>query len=268
MKNLILEAVKVIANSDALFITAGAGIGVDSGLPDFRGDEGFWKAYPLLKEQGLSFIDLANPAWFSDSPQRAWGFYGHRFQLYKKTIPHEGFSILKKWSENKETFIFTSNVDGHFQKKLFPDDSIYECHGSINYLQCNAGCFGKIWPLVDLDIEVDENTLMASGDLPKCPKCDSIARPNILMFEDYDWKARRAIIQRYNYENWKIKNQDKKIVVVELGAGKAIPTVRHVSQSMPGKLVRINPRDSDGLDGTISIALGSLEALKAIDILL
>ena len=31
---------------DALLVAAGAGMGVDSGLPDFRGDEGFWRAYP------------------------------------------------------------------------------------------------------------------------------------------------------------------------------------------------------------------------------
>ena len=46
---------------DALIITAGAGMGVDSGLPDFRGTEGFWKAYPVIKDLGYSFSEMANP---------------------------------------------------------------------------------------------------------------------------------------------------------------------------------------------------------------
>ena len=44
----IARAAALIAQSDALIVTVGAGMGVDSGHPDFRGKEGFWKAYPAL----------------------------------------------------------------------------------------------------------------------------------------------------------------------------------------------------------------------------
>jgi NAD-dependent SIR2 family protein deacetylase len=68
-------------------ITGGAGMGVDSGLPDFRGDDGFWKAYPALQQAGVSFRDIAAPDNFRDQPREAWGFYGHRLNLYRKTLP-------------------------------------------------------------------------------------------------------------------------------------------------------------------------------------
>ena len=102
----------------ALLITAGAGIGVDSGLPDFRGPEGFWQAYPALRRHGKHFTDMANPQAFVDHPRLAWGFYGHRLQLYRETQPHAGFSILLRWLNSKRDggFVFTSNVDGQFQK--------------------------------------------------------------------------------------------------------------------------------------------------------
>src|SRR5436189_6030379 len=96
------EAVKVaaeaIADADALLITAGAGMGVDSGLPDFRGTEGFWRAYPAFAKLGLQFQQLANPAWFRRDPALAWGFYGHRLRLYRDSVPHEGFAILLRWA--------------------------------------------------------------------------------------------------------------------------------------------------------------------------
>lgn len=48
MPSNIQLAAEAIRNADAILIGAGAGMGVDSGLPDFRGNDGFWKAYPTL----------------------------------------------------------------------------------------------------------------------------------------------------------------------------------------------------------------------------
>ncbi len=110
------KAADAIAAADALLIGAGAGMGVDSGLPDFRGAQGFWKAYPAYARLGLRFEALANPHWFENDPTLAWGFYGHRLNLYRATQPHAGFQILRKWAGRMRhgAFVFTSNVDGQF----------------------------------------------------------------------------------------------------------------------------------------------------------
>jgi len=96
---MIERAAKVIREAEAFIITAGAGMGVDSGLPDFRGDQGFWKAYPAYDRLRISFAECATPRHFADDPHFAWGFYGHRTNLYRDTIPHDGFHIIKKWIE-------------------------------------------------------------------------------------------------------------------------------------------------------------------------
>jgi len=110
------KATQLLRDADGLLITAGAGMGVDPGLPDFRGVDGSWHAYPALQHHGLSFEDMANPASFSNDPTLAWGFYGHRLALYRKTKPHTGFDILRKWGARMlhGAFAFTSNVDGQF----------------------------------------------------------------------------------------------------------------------------------------------------------
>jgi NAD-dependent SIR2 family protein deacetylase len=79
--NACRAAVHLIAHADGLLISAGAGMGIDSGLPDFRGDRGFWNAYPALGRIGKRFVEIANPAAFVAMPRVAWGFYGHRLQL-------------------------------------------------------------------------------------------------------------------------------------------------------------------------------------------
>ena len=65
---LLDRAADAVRHADALLIGSGAGMGVDSGLPDFRGNEGFWKAYPAFAHLGLSFVELANPRWFETDP--------------------------------------------------------------------------------------------------------------------------------------------------------------------------------------------------------
>lgn len=65
-------------------------MGVDSGLPDYRGNEGFWNNYPPYRGK-FNFMDCANPAFLQSHPELYWGFYGHRLNLYRSTQPHEGF---------------------------------------------------------------------------------------------------------------------------------------------------------------------------------
>ncbi|BCM90151.1 NAD-dependent protein deacylase [Abditibacteriota bacterium] len=181
MSSFLQLAARAVRDAQYLLFTAGAGMGVDSGLPDFRGNEGFWRAYPPFQRLGLQFQEVANPRWFISDPQLAWGFYGHRFNLYQATSPHDGFAILKRWSEKKSARVFTSNVDGHFQRAGFAEEDVCEVHGSLLHLQCVRPCSDAIWDATHLKIEVDENTFRAKGELPRCPNCGGLARPNVLI---------------------------------------------------------------------------------------
>lgn len=266
------KARKLISDADAILITAGAGMGVDSGLPDFRGNEGFWQAYPVAKERGLFFESLANPQWFESDPTLAWAFYGHRLNLYRDTIPHEGFKMLRALCKAKgdDYFILTSNVDGQFQKAGFADDKIYEIHGSIHHMQCTGNFNHGIWSADEIQVDVDMSEFKAKKPLPRCPECLKIARPNILMFGDWDWIGMRSDAQTKRFGRWKMElaNQKKKICVIEIGAGTAIASIRRMSESAAKQFhtpfIRINPRESQGLEGTIKLPMGGLEGIRQI----
>jgi NAD-dependent SIR2 family protein deacetylase len=260
-----------IASAGALLFTAGAGMGVDSGLPDFRGPEGFWRAYPAFAKRGIRFEEAANPAWFRRDPALAWGFYGHRLEMYRRTVPHGGFGILTRWAERATSgaFVFTSNVDGHFQLAGFPEDGVMECHGSIHFLQCVEGCQQGIFPAGPFRVEVDPETGRALRPFPSCPSCGGLARPNVLMFGDWGWISTRTDVQEARLETWR-EGAKGPLVVVECGAGLGIPTVRLFGERAAslnrGTLIRINPRDPDGglEDRTIRIRAGALDALSEI----
>src|ERR1017187_6224325 len=130
LNSAFLHAAELIAGADALVIAAGAGMGVDSGLPDFRGNDGFWRAYPAVAKGNMNFVDVASPRTFVRDPSLAWGFYGHRLQLYRQTTPHAGFDILRRWGDRMllGARVFTSNVDGQFQKAGVTEDDVQEYH--------------------------------------------------------------------------------------------------------------------------------------------
>lgn len=258
-----------IRDANGILITAGAGMGVDSGLPDFRGAHGFWNAYPALKAEGIGFQDIANGEGFRDHPIRTWGFYGHRLNLYRRTAPHAGYDIVRRWASEKKrgAFVFTSNVDGHFQKAGFAENRLLECHGSIHYLQCSRPCSHAIWSADDVYPVVDEEQCFLTSHLPRCPKCGNVARPNILMFDDWHWIETRTQRQRLRFETWLLSAE--RLVVIELGAGNAIPTVRNISEQNGPRVVRINT-DEYSIDPKRGIGLQgrAVDTLREIDNLL
>ena len=212
---------------------------------------------------------MANPRWFFTDPSLAWGFYGHRQNLYRDTAPHDGFAVLKKWAAQKNggAFVFTSNVDGQFHKAGFDENGIVECHGSIHHLQCAESCGDEIWRADDAPIAVDEITFRATGELPMCPRCGGIARPNILMFGDGAWLEARTSAQQKRENAWLKTLKDARLCIVECGAGTAIPGVRRHGETLASTrnatLVRINVREAGSdLAHAISLPLGAREALR------
>jgi NAD-dependent SIR2 family protein deacetylase len=268
---LARAAAEEIAGAHALVIGAGAGMGVDSGLPDFRGDKGFWRAYPAYEKLGLGFMSMANPRWFRSDPALAWGFYGHRLELYRATRPHRGFDLLLAWSRRLPggAFVFTSNVDGQFQRAGFHPDRVVEAHGAIDWMQCTLDCGAGLFPADPFRVAVDPATFRASPPLPACPRCGALARPNILMFGDGGWDGSRTEQQEARLAAFLASAGGKKLVVIELGAGGAVPTVRlfceRTARSAGARLVRVNPREPGAPAGSIAWPAGALTALEAID---
>ena len=197
---------------------------------------------------------MANPDLFRYDPTTAWAFYGHRLQLYRDTVPHRGFEILRKWFEAKPGggFVFTSNVDGQFHKAGL--DNVLECHGSIHHLQCTTGCGQPSWPATreaaDPDVLLtDDEFVCTLESMPRCPSCGALARPAILMFRDRDWDDSRTVAQEARMGAWMNAVQHEPLVVLDIGSGTAIPTCRltaeQVARQRRAPLLRVNPREAD-----------------------
>lgn len=268
----VKKVAALLQQADALLITAGAGMSVDSGLPDFRGKEGFWRAYPPLKALGISFEEMAQPHWFAQKPEMAWAFYGHRWQRYLDATPHAGYALLRNWTANLTAgyFVLTSNVDGHFERAGFDPERILEIHGRIDLLQCATPCSDRLWrfgPVAD-ELDIDLDTLTARGALPHCPDCAGLARPNILMFGDGEWNESATNLQHARFDRWLAGVRSRRLVILELGAGPSLPTIRRLGERIAQRslttLVRVNPDARGHQEDLIELPLGALQALNLV----
>lgn len=265
----IEQARQLIDTADSLIITAGAGMSVDSGLPDYRGDQGFWRAYSALGAAKIPFERLSSSVAFAQAPELAWGFFGHRLGLYRDATPHAGYAILRDIAQTKVggAFVVTSNVDGQFATAGFDATRILEIHGSLHYLQCVDTCSEAVWAADRFVPDVDIAECLLCSPLPLCPDCGALVRPNVLMYSDWGWNEARTAGQKQRFAAW--RKTVNAPVVIELGAGETIAAIRHFSERQRVPLIRINPAQpqlSGAMTsaGSVAIPLGALAALQLL----
>ena len=121
-------------------------------------------------------------------------------------------------------FVYSSNVDGLFEKSGIQDFEILEIHGNSQRLQCQDGvqCTPFSWCF-------DDHIVIQSFDeLPYCPHCDKICRPSVLMFDDEEWIGfeGEGAVHFDIYDTWEeaveeflCENPQSSIVLLEIGCG-------------------------------------------------
>lgn len=139
--------------------------------------------------------------------------------------PPPVYNFLKEMLTGKDYFVFASNVDDLFVKAGFDKDRIYQCHGNYKRRQCSMFC----------------KDIFYSN---RCPSCKEKGRPNVLLYGDKSFNHSIVDIEEKKMEDW-IRG-DEPILILEIGAGIHIPTIRDYSESLLEKsplhrLIRVNP---------------------------
>ncbi|WP_022851096.1 SIR2 family NAD-dependent protein deacylase [Limisalsivibrio acetivorans] len=253
-----------------IFLTS-AGMSAESGIPTFRDKEGYWRNFPVFKEKGLDAIDLASPSAFRSVPHHAWAFYEWRRRNATENTPHDGYRIINRLINEffEHSFVHTTNTDNYHLFSGLSEDMIYEVHGNIFRLQCmkGIGCSyayrdNQDVPLCELDYE-----RMSASDLPMCPECGGLLRPNVLMFGDFEY-----VEHAYQYGNFRdfINHAGVPDVAFLIGSSGSIPTNDHVAcrlQNSGTKVITINPDPTSVRVCTPELYLqrGASEALQMVE---
>jgi hypothetical protein len=92
------------------------------------------------------------------------------------------------------------------------------------------------------------------------------------MFSDFYWDSSINLKQERTLNSWFDSNASKNLLIIELGAGTSVPTVRFFCERSMKEfgcnMVRINPRDYQVPKGATAFACGALEAIEILDLLL
>lgn len=158
------EAADALRSAESVCVLTGAGVSAESGVPTFRASDGLW--------EGHRIEDVATPSGFRANPNLVWQFYNARRANVGTVRPNAGHFALveleKRWPG--QFTVATQNVDG--LHRTAGSRRVLELHGSLYRTRC-TGCS-----------VVADRGLEPLGDLPKCPSCAALLRPDIVWFHE------------------------------------------------------------------------------------
>lgn len=161
---------KIYDNSDSIVFFGGAGVSTESGIPDFRSQDGLysqqWK-YPPETIISRGFFD-ANPVEF-------YRFYREKL-IIKNIEPNTAhFQLAKMEEKGKLKAVVTQNIDGLHQKA--GSRNVFELHGSTlrNFcMDCGA----------EYGIDFIAESENSPDKLPRCAKCGGLVKPDVVLYEE------------------------------------------------------------------------------------
>ncbi len=180
-----------------VLVITGAGVSSESGIPTFRGKDGYWR--------NLDPAKLATPEAFRDNPKLVWEWYRERRQRIRTAQPNPAHAAVVKLAAHADDFLLvTQNVDdlhlrAESEGQRLPREKIVQIHGDIFETRCShcefafSGRGGSLQPPESGLVDVDNGRLRSiaptstgdsesEGDLPRCPECGELMRPGVVWF--------------------------------------------------------------------------------------
>ena len=153
-----------IADSPSTVFFGGAGVSTESGIPDFRGANGFY-----FQEREIPLETVLSIDFFSRHPEAYWQWFDEVYRPVEPNGAHRALASLE--AAGRLDAVITQNIDGLHQRA--GSRAVWELHGNWERLVC-PGC-GAVQPL-------GESLRSSTDPVPSCPSCGSHLRPDIVMY--------------------------------------------------------------------------------------
>ena len=169
MNNGIDQIADLIRSSKSGVILSGAGISTPSGIPDFRSiGSGLWSKYNPMEVASLSA--------FRYNPEKVFNWLRPLAKKLTDAKPNAAhYAVAHLEQMGLINTVITQNIDGlHHQAGSL---HVLEVHGSLQTMTCIC-CYQQ----QDADDYVEP--YIEHGEIPRCPECDSILKPDIVFYEE------------------------------------------------------------------------------------
>src|SRR6266481_4374730 len=183
-----------------VLVLTGAGVSAESGIPTFRGKDGYWR--------NLDPAQLAKPEAFARDPKLVWEWYRERRHRIRNAQPNAAHEAIARLGQHADEFLLvTQNVDDLHARAGLPKEKMVQIHGDIFVTRCSrcdfsyAGRGGSPEPPGACAVQPTKGRLRSTplgrehakalgvaptsekdASLPKCPKCHALMRPGVVWF--------------------------------------------------------------------------------------
>ena len=218
-------------------VLTGAGISAESGIPTFRGKEGYW----TVGSREYHPQEMATHAAFEDMPKEVWRWYLYRRGVCRGADPNPGHLALAQLEQalGDRFSLITQNVDGLHLRAGNTLDRTMQVHGNIDYMRCTARCGVGLVPIDDGVPRPGREDPLSDEDFGAlvCPRCGAPARPHVLWFDEYYDES----LYRSNTAMLRASKADVFIVIGSSGAA-SLPMHATAEAARVGALIiDINP---------------------------
>ena len=126
-------------------VLTGAGISAESGVPTFRGPEGYWTAGS--KEYRPE--EMGTHAMFSIDPWEVWSWFLYRRTVCRRATPNQGHLAVARMEEilGNRVRLITQNVDGLHLRAGNTEERTFQIHGNLHFMRCAAACSRNVFPV-------------------------------------------------------------------------------------------------------------------------
>ncbi|PID71603.1 MAG: RNA polymerase subunit sigma [Desulfobulbus propionicus] len=236
MEQQLIEAVGQISKKGKITVMTGAGISAESGIPTFRGPEGYW----TFGSKEYHPQEMATFRMLSQYPEEVWRWYLYRLGVCRAAKPNPGhYALVDMEAEFGDRFtLITQNIDGlHLQAGSSPEKTM-QIHGNVSYMRCIKECTPAVYPIPDEVPGKSKEDKFTETDRQHlvCPACGAMTRPHILLFDE-----------NYNEHHYHFhsaiqaaQQTDLLIIVGTSGATNLPNQVAHAVYQLGGTIIDIN----------------------------
>ena len=170
--------------SGRITVLTGAGISAESGIPTFRGPEGYW----TVGSREYHPQEMATRAMFLKDTDAVWVWYLYRMGVCRDAEPnagHRAIVALERRFGNRFTLI-TQNVDNLHLRAGSSPERTYQIHGNLFFMRCSRECSGELFPMPAAVAPKKRGDIMTDDERRQlqCPLCGARTRPHVLWFDE------------------------------------------------------------------------------------
>jgi len=185
-KRIIDSISYCLKNNKKISFLAGAGISAESGIPTFRGKDGYW----ISGSKNYKAQEIGTKRFYNIASHEVLKFYLYRKSITQFAEPNPSHYLLNEIESliGDQFALISQNVDGLHKKAGNSEEKTFLIHGDHDFMRCGDDCSNELYPFpkgINL-IDRPKNHLTAPEiELLKCPKCDEDLRPHVLWFDEY-----------------------------------------------------------------------------------